>query len=83
MKVDREIVFLTPQPPDECDVGEEAASRMWTVRHDHVVEMRIVAHDRLGFRFDDVGDARVWVVAAEGSNGRRREYDITDQPEPD
>ncbi len=83
MKVDREIVSLAPQPPDERDIGAQAAGRMRAARHNHVVEMRIVAHDGCGFFFDDVGDAGVGVVAADGSNGRSREHDIADQPEPD
>ena len=83
MKIDREIVSLAPQAPDERDIGAQAPGRVGTARHDHAVEVRIVAHDRLGFLFDDVGDAGVGVVASEGSNGRSGEDDITDQPEPD
>ena len=83
MKVDREIVSLAPQPSDEREIGEQAAGRVRAARHNHGVEMRIVTHDGFSFFFDDVGDAGVGVVAAEGSNGRSREHDITDQPEPD
>ena len=83
MKVDREIVFLAPKAPDERDIGAQASGRVGAARHNHGVEMRIVTHDGLGFLFDDVGDAGVGVVAAEGSDGRSREHDITDQPEPD
>ena len=83
MKVDREIVSLAPQPSDERDIGAQAARRVRAARDDHRVEMRVVAHDRRSFFFDDVSDAGVRVVAADGSNGRSREHDIADQPEPD
>ena len=43
----------------------------------------LCAHDCRGFFFDDVGDAGVGVVAADGSDGRGREDDIADQPQPD
>ena len=83
MKIYREIVSFAPQPPDERDIGAQAAGRVRAARHNHGIEMRIVTHDGFGFFFDDVGDAGVGVVAAEGSNGRSREHDIADQPEPD
>ena len=83
VKVDREIVALAAQPSDEREIGAQAAGRVRAARHDHFVEVGIVAHDRRGFFFDDVGDAGVGVVAADGSNGRRREHDIADQPQPD
>ena len=83
VKVDGEIVSLAPQPSDERDIGAQAAGRVRAARDDHLVEVRIVAHDGGSFFFDDVGDAGVGVVAADGSNGRSREYDIADQSEPD
>jgi hypothetical protein len=56
---------------------------MGAARHDHFVEMRVVTHNRRSFFFDDVGDARVGVVTAYGSNGWSGEHDVADQPEPD
>ena len=64
-------------------IGAQAPGRVRAARDNHRVEMRIVTHDRCSFFFDDVSDAGVGVVAADGSNGRSREHDVTDQPEPD
>ena len=83
MKVDRQIVSFAAQPPDERDIGAQAAGRMRTARHDHLVEMRIVAHDCGGFFLDDVCDAGIGVAAADGSYGGSREDDIADQSQPD
>ena len=83
VKVDREIVSFAPQPSDERDVGAQPSRRVRTAGDDHVVEMRIVPHDRRGFFFDDVGDAGVRVVAADGSDGRGREDHVANQPQPD
>ena len=63
--------------------ARRAAGRVRAARHNHRVEMRIVTHDRGSFFFDDVSDAGVGIVAADGSNGRSREHDIADQSEPD
>ena len=82
MKIDRQIVMLASQSPDECQIGAPPPWRVRAARHNHGIEMRVVSNDRLGFFFDDVGDAGVGVVAPEGSNRGSREYDIADQPEP-
>ena len=83
MKVDRKIVPFAPQPSNQRDVRAQSSRRVRTARDDHRVDVRIVSHDRRGFFFDDVGDAGVRVVAAEGSDGRGREDHIANQSEPD
>ena len=75
--------LFAAQPPDERDIRAQAAGCMWTARHDHRVEMRIVAHDGGGFFLDDVRDAGIGVVAADGSDRGSREHDIADQSQPD
>jgi hypothetical protein len=81
VKVDRQVVALAAQPPDERDVGAQASRRARTPRHDYLIEVRIVTHDGGGFLFDDVSEAGVRVAATDGSDGRCREDDVADQSE--
>ena len=83
MKVDGEVIALAPEPSDEGDVCAQPPRRVRAVRDDHRVEVRVVAHDGCSFFFDDVRDAGVWIMAADGSNGWRRKHDIADQSQPD
>ena len=78
MKIDREIVAFATEAPDERDVRTQPSWRVRAARHDHVIQVWIVTHHRLGFFFDDVGDARVGIVAADSPDGRCREDHIAD-----
>jgi hypothetical protein len=45
--------------------------------------MGITFDDRRGIRFHDIGEMSVGIVAAEGTQQRRREYHVPDWPQPD
>ena len=83
MKIDREIESLAAQPSDERDIRAQAAAGVRAARDNHLVEVRIVAHNRGRLFFDNVADAGVGIVAADRSDGGSREHDVANQPEPD
>jgi hypothetical protein len=82
VEVDRKVVLLSTQPSDERDVCAQPPGCVRARCHDHRVEMRIMAHDGSSFFFDDVGDASVGIVAADGPNSGGREDDVANQSEP-
>jgi hypothetical protein len=49
----------------------------------HLIEMRIVADDRRRVFFDEVGDAGVGILSADGPDGGCRKHDVANQPKPD
>ena len=83
VKIDRKIVTLAPQPPDERDIGAQAARRVRAAATITSSRCGLWRTTGCGFFFDDVGDAGVGVVAADSANGRRREHDVADEPQPD
>ncbi|MGC4080962.1 MAG: hypothetical protein QM736_02305 [Vicinamibacterales bacterium] len=51
-------------------------------RHHHLVEVGVRRDDRSSGRFDDVGEVCVREVIAKRGEGRRREDDVADLPQP-
>jgi hypothetical protein len=45
--------------------------------------MRIRSDDWRRFLFDDIGNARVWIMPADSADGGSREHDVADEPQPD
>jgi hypothetical protein len=87
MKVDRQIVAVSPKPHAECDIAEDAPEAAGSRGHDHVVEMWIVEDDRRRRRFDEIRDVRVGKPPPQRMDRRRGEHDITnltltDQQDP-
>ena len=52
-------------------------------RDNHVVQVRVVRDDGRGGRFDEVADVGVGKMPAQAADGRRREDDVADLPQPD
>jgi hypothetical protein len=83
MQVDREVVLSVSEPPGDRDVVGDSrqASASWD--HDEFIDVGITFDDRRGIRFHGICEVSVGIVAAEGTQQRRREYHVPDWPQPD
>ncbi len=64
-------------------LGAEPAEAARTRRDDQFVDVGIVREDRRRGGLDEVRDVGLWKAPADRSNGRRREDDVPDLPQPD
>ena len=83
MKVDRDVIRARSQAPDERGFRAEPARPARSRGDDHLVDVRVVRHDRRRRRFNEVADVGVREALSEGSNRRRREDHVADLSEPD
>jgi hypothetical protein len=83
VKINDEIETFAAQAMCEGDVVGKPAEPARTLGHDNVVEMWIVPDDRFRGVFDEVGDRRVWMMAAQRGDRRRGENDVANETKPD
>src|SRR5688572_24314639 len=79
MEIDDEIKSLCSQGSRQAPVVEYAAGPARPLGDDHVIDMRIVLHDRGRARLDKVRDLRVGEALAQRGDGGRRKHHIADQ----
>ena len=83
VEIDDEIEPLRAKAPCQAEVVSQSAQPARAVGDDDLGEVRVVANDRLGRAFDEIGDRGVGEVTPEGGHGRRREDDVADEAQPD
>ena len=83
MKIDDQVESPGAQPSRQPQVVGDARPASWPLDDDDLVEVRVVANDRRGGGFDEIGEAGVRESLAESGDGRRREHHVADQAEPD
>ncbi len=71
------------QPSRQPQVVGDARPAARPLDDDDLVEVRVVANDRLGGGLDEIGEAGVRESLAERGDGRRREHHVADQAQPD
>ncbi len=83
VQVDRDVEVLAPQPPRDRDVVAHASQAAPLRRDDDLREVGIAADDGDGGGFDQVGQPGAGISARDGTQQRRGQRDIADQPQPD
>ena len=83
MKIDDEIESAGAEPAGQPEIVAEARETTRPLDDDDVVEVGMVAHHRLGWSLDEIGEARAREAPLQGADGRRREHDVADQPQAD
>ncbi len=83
VEIDDDVVRRRAQAADELHLGAEPADAARTRRDNQLVDIGIVLDDRRRGRLDEVCDVGLWKAPPDRSNGRRREDDVPDLPQPD
>ena len=81
MHVDRHIEPLAPQPSDEREIVEQPPRAAPPRDDDHVIEVRIVDHDRRRVLLDEIRETPIRVRPPQRADDRRREHHVTYQPQ--
>jgi hypothetical protein len=83
VQIERDIETLPPQAARQGEVvahtGETAGSR----DDDDVSQITITANNGGCGSFDHIGELGVRIPPSEGTNERRREHHVSDQPQSD
>ena len=83
VQIDRNVEMLAAQAARERQVVEHPRQAASSRDDNDVSQITITANDRRGGRFDHIGEAGIRIPASKGTNERRREHYVTDQPQPD
>ena len=83
MQIDGDIEMLPPQAARKREVVAHTRHTASSRDDNDVTQITITADDGGGGRFDHIGELGVRIPASKGTNERRREHHVTNQPQPD
>ena len=75
--------MLPPQAARERQVVDHPPQATSSRDDNDVSQITIPANDRRCGRFDHIGELGVRIPASKGTDERRREHHVTNQPQPD
>ena len=79
MKIDHQIEAAGAEAPRERDVVSQSREAARPLEHDDFVDAGMVAHDRFGRRFHEVGDTGAGEAPPKRADRRRGEDHVADQ----
>ena len=78
MKIEDDVESGPAQSLPKRNVGGESPQPFLASRDNHLVEIRIRAHNWRGGRFDEIRDVSAREPLTEGADRRRRKNDVPD-----